>query len=338
MLNVSIIGASGYAGAQLTALIHQHPAMQIARLYVSAHSNDANKVFSETARQYSHFPSIPLVPLTVAECADVAASCDALFLCTPHEFSHEAMPQLVNRRAKIFDLSGAFRLSDLDIFAANYGFKNTHADIQQKAVYGLAEWFAADIAKADLVAVPGCYPTASLTGLLPLQRAGLLDSSVRPVINAISGVTGAGRKAVLNTSFCEVSLQAYGVLSHRHTPEIESYLEQKVIFTPHLGNFKRGILATITTKLGKTVNEEQVNHAFAEFYRQQPLVRLSRSFPKVSDVANTPFVDVHWQVDEQSGYVVIGCALDNLLKGAASQAVQCANLVFGLSSTQGLLP
>ncbi|NMH60073.1 N-acetyl-gamma-glutamyl-phosphate reductase [Alteromonas ponticola] len=338
MFKVSIIGASGYAGAQLTALVHQHPAMQIADLYVSADSADAHKLFSAVSGQYAHLAARPLTPLVLNECAKVAESVDAVFLCTPHEFSHDVMPQLINKRAKIFDLSGAFRLPDLDTFAAFYGFANQHASIQQQAVYGLAEWFADDIANASLVAVPGCYPTASLTGLLPLQRTGLLDTTFRPVINAVSGVTGAGRKASLTTSFCEVSLQAYGVLSHRHTPEIESYLDQQVIFTPHLGNFKRGILATITAKVKPGVTANDVEQAFIQHYHHQPLVRLTSAFPKVDDVVNTPFVDVHWQVDEQSHYVVIGCAIDNLLKGAASQAMQCANLAFNLPPTQGLLP
>ncbi|MCW8106895.1 N-acetyl-gamma-glutamyl-phosphate reductase [Alteromonas ponticola] len=338
MLKVSIIGASGYAGAQLTALVHQHPVMQLKGLYVSASSADAGKLFTQVAGEYRHFPDLPLEPLCQSGCGALADSSDLVFLCTPHQFSHDVMPQLINKQAKIFDLSGAYRLPDLDTFAAFYGFANQHPSIQQKAVYGLAEWFADDIANTSLVAVPGCYPTASLTGLLPLQRTGLLDTAFRPVINAVSGVTGAGRKASLTTSFCEVSLQAYGVLSHRHTPEIESYLDHQVIFTPHLGNFKRGILATITAKLNPEVTANDVEQAFLRHYRHQPLVRLTSAFPKVDDVVNSPFADVHWQVDEQSHYVVIGCAIDNLLKGAASQAMQCANLAFDLPPTQGLLP
>ncbi len=336
MLNVSIIGASGYAGAQLTALVQQHPQMKLQGLYVSAQSTDAHKLFTEVAGHYSHLPAMPLIPLNQSECAVIADSSDAVFLCTPHQFSHDAMPALIGKRAKIFDLSGAFRLPEPDIFARFYGFEHMHRSLQSQAVYGLAEWFGDDIANATLIAVPGCYPTASLTGLLPLQRAGLLNASVRPVINAVSGVTGAGRKASLTTSFCEVSLQAYGVLSHRHTPEIETYLDQQVIFTPHLGNFKRGILATITVKLAERATADTVKQAFWDSYSNQPLVRLRNAFPKVDEVVNTPFADVHWQVDRDSGYAVIGCAIDNLLKGAASQAIQCANLTFGLPTTLGL--
>ncbi len=336
MLNVSIIGASGYAGAQLTALVHQHPELQLQNIYVSAQSADANKLFADLAGQYAHLPAMPLSPLKVDGCADLADNSDAVFLCTPHQFSHDVMPELVGRRAKIFDLSGAFRLPDLATFTQFYGFEHMHKPIQSTAVYGLAEWFTDEITSAKLIAVPGCYPTSALTGLLPLQRAGLLDPSVRPVINAVSGVTGAGRKATLNTSFCEVSLHAYGALSHRHTPEIENYLDQQVIFTPHLGNFKRGILATMTVKLAEGTTKEAVEEAYFNSYSSQPLIRLRHTFPKVDEIANTPFADIHWQVDEHSGYAVICCAIDNLLKGASSQAIQCANLAFGLHPTAGL--
>jgi N-acetyl-gamma-glutamyl-phosphate reductase len=234
-------------------------------------------------------------------------------------------------------LSGAFRLKDTDVFANFYGFEHQQAACLQKAVYGLAEWYSENIASASVVAVPGCYPTASLSALKPLAENNLLDDTVRPVINAVSGVSGAGRKASLTTSFFEVSLQAYGVLGHRHTPEIEAYLGTPVIFTPHLGNFKRGILATVTVKVKQGVTSTQLEQAYTQAYADKPIVRLRESFPKIDDVANTPFVDLHWKLDETSGYAVVTAAIDNVMKGAASQAIQCLNIMTAQPVETGLV-
>ncbi|HCB17340.1 MAG TPA: N-acetyl-gamma-glutamyl-phosphate reductase, partial [Alteromonas sp.] len=145
------------------------------------------------------------------------------------------------------------------------------------------------------------------------------------------------RKANLGTSFYEVSLQAYGVLGHRHTPEIELHLGTPVIFTPHLGNFKRGILATVTVKLTSGTSQSTLDNLYSEVYGDQPVVRLRESFPKIDDVVHTPYCDLHWKVDEQSGYAVITSAIDNVMKGAASQAMQCANLALGFAATEGLI-
>jgi N-acetyl-gamma-glutamyl-phosphate reductase len=193
------------------------------------------------------------------------------------------------------------------------------------------------IINADFVAVPGCYPTGTLLALKPLAEAGFIDSSTRPVINATSGVSGAGKKPSMSSSYFEVSLQAYGVLSHRHTPEIENYCGTPVIFTPHLGPFKRGILATITMRLKSNVTESDIQQCFENCYAEQAMIRLRSSWPKIDEVANTAYCDIHWKFDPSSGYIVISSAIDNLLKGAASQAVQCANLAFKLPTETGLI-
>lgn len=337
MLKVSIIGASGYTGAQLVDLVHRHPAMTLAGTYVSANSADAGKSISSLHGQYAHLSAYTLTPVSDDTLSELAQHMDLVFLATPHEASHDWMAELSSGKAKVLDLSGAFRIKNAAIFEQFYGFPHTATSCLDKAVYGLAEWYADDIAAAKIVAVPGCYPTAALTALKPLMNQGLLDSALRPVINAVSGVSGAGRKAALSNSFCEVSLQAYGVLGHRHTPEIEAWLGTGVIFTPHLGNFKRGILATITVKVKAGTTAEQMNQAYSSAYAGKPIVRLRDTFPKIDDVVNTPFVDLHWKLDEQSGYAVITSAIDNTLKGAASQAMQCANLVSGLPIAQGLI-
>lgn len=334
MYNVSIIGASGYTGAQLVQLVHQHPALVLAGTYVSEKSADAGKSIADLHGNLAHL-NYSLTPINNEILAGLASEMDFILLATPHEASHDWMAVLSAGKAKVLDLSGAFRIKDTEVFEQFYGFPHTAKDSLDKAVYGLAEWYAENIAQAKIIAVPGCYPTASLSALKPL--AGLLDETVRPVINAVSGVSGAGRKASLTSSFYEVSLQAYGVLGHRHTPEIEAYLATPVIFTPHLGNFKRGILATVTVKLNSDVTQPQLDAAYNDAYANAPLVRLRTSFPKIDDVAHTPFVDLHWKLDENSQYAVITAAIDNVMKGAASQAIQCLNIMTAQPVETGLV-
>ena len=336
-MKTCIVGASGYTGAELAKLIYKHPHFSLETLFVSENSQDANKSIADIHGQLGSQIHLPLIPLTPSLLDEIADEYDLIFLATPHEASHDWMSKLLNKRAKIFDLSGAFRLQDTQVFAQYYGFEHQQSDALSHAVYGLAEWYPAAIANADFVAVPGCYPTASLIATKPLSFANLLDANHLPVINAVSGVSGAGRKAALSNSFCEVSLQAYGVLSHRHTPEISAYLGSEVIFTPHLGNFKRGILATTTCKLKYGVKPSQIEQAFMEAYADKPLIRILNQPPKLDNVVNQPFCDLYWQYDANSGYVVISSAIDNLLKGAASQAIQCANLGFGFADSCGLV-
>tara|TARA_R110002153_G_scaffold13002_1_gene48598 strand:- start:89 stop:1126 length:1038 start_codon:yes stop_codon:yes gene_type:complete len=337
MLKTCIVGASGYTGAELALLLKHHSKFELCALFVSENSHDAHKTIGDLHGFLFGQIELPLLPIKLKDMSQLANEMDIIFLATPHEASHEWMDKLAGRKAVIIDLSGAFRLKDKSVFAQYYGFENTQDHWLQQAVYGLADWHQEAIKTADLVAVPGCYPTASLTALKPLQEAGLLNPKHRPIINAVSGVSGAGRKAALNSSFTEVSLQAYGVLGHRHQPEIACYLGADVIFTPHLGNFKRGILATITVKMTEHVNLEQINQAYTQAYGDNPIVRLRNSWPKIDDVAHSPFCDLFWKYDQQSAYLVIGSAIDNLLKGAASQAVQCANLRFGFKSHQDLV-
>nr|WP_136251437.1 N-acetyl-gamma-glutamyl-phosphate reductase [Ningiella ruwaisensis] len=338
MLKTCVLGASGYTGAELVNIIHRHPEFSLDAIYVSENSQDANRAFSQVHPAFAHTCDLKLQALKGSELTQIGNAFDVIFMALPHEVSHDWLQTLSNTKAMIFDLSGAFRLSNADIFEQFYGFKHQHAAMLQMRAYGLAEWYAKEIAEAaKLVAVPGCYPTASLLALKPLINNGLLSPSQVPIINAVSGVSGAGRKASMTTSFFEVSLQAYGVLNHRHTPEIEEFAGTPLIFTPHLGAFKRGILATVTAFLDESVMDSHIDQAFNEAYENKPLVRLCDSWPKVDQVANTPFCDIHWAFDKHKRCVVVTSAIDNLLKGAASQAVQCANIRFGLDETAGLV-
>ena len=337
MIKTCIIGASGYTGAELVNILAKHPGFSLDTLYVSEHSADAGQLISQCHASLIGVCDLPLIPINDEILAQIALNCDAIFLATPHEASHDWMPVLAGKRAVIYDLSGAFRIADKNVFAEYYGFEHQCDEWREQAVYGLAEWYPQQITGASVIAVPGCYPTASLTGLKPLASASLLTGT-RPVINAVSGVSGAGRKASMVNSFCEVSLQAYGILSHRHQPEIEAYLGQPIIFTPHLGNFKRGILATITAQLAPGTTQAQVDAAFTQSYADTPCVRLRERAPKIDDVVNTPFCDVFYQYDAESQYIVVTTAIDNVLKGAAAQAVQCANLSQQYPISAGLIP
>ncbi|PLM66759.1 N-acetyl-gamma-glutamyl-phosphate reductase, partial [Klebsiella michiganensis] len=231
MLNTLIVGASGYAGAELVAYVNRHPHMTITALTVSAQSNDAGKLVSDLHPQLKGIVDLPLQPMS--DISEFSAGVDVVFLATAHEVSHDLAPQFLAAGCVVFDLSGAFRVNDGAFYEKYYGFTHQHPELLEQAVYGLAEWSVEKLKEANLIAVPGCYPTAAQLSLKPLIDAGLLDLNQWPVINATSGVSGAGRKASIGNSFCEVSLQPYGVFNHRHHPEISTHLGADVIFTPH---------------------------------------------------------------------------------------------------------
>lgn len=334
MLKTTIIGASGYTGAELAYMVNKHPNLTLAGLYVSANSVDAGKPISQLHAKLASVVDMVIQPLTDPEW--VAKDCDVVFLATAHEVSHDLAPIFLANNCQVFDLSGAYRVNQASFFTQYYGFEHQHGDWLKQAAYGLAEWNTGAIKDAVLVAVAGCYPTASQLAIKPLLTHQLVDTNQWPVINAISGVSGAGRKATLTNSFCEVSLQAYGVFTHRHQPEIAAHLGCDVIFTPHLGNFKRGILATTTMKLNKGVSEEAVEQAFESAYKDKMAVRLKYSvMPKIQDVAFTPFCDIGWKMQGQ--HLIVVSAIDNLLKGASSQAMQCLNIHYGFDELTALV-
>ncbi|MCD9557010.1 N-acetyl-gamma-glutamyl-phosphate reductase [Photobacterium carnosum] len=337
MLNTIIIGASGYTGAELAKIVNRHPQLTLCGLYVSATSLDAGKPLSALHGQLRDVVDLPLQPLTDIKTA--AANIDIVLLATAHEVSHDIAAEFLNLGCQVFDLSGAFRVKADDFYRQYYNFEHKYDEWLENAVYGLAEWNHDQIRQAQLVAVPGCYPTAAQLALKPLLVAGLLDCDQWPVINAVSGVSGAGRKASMTNSFCEVSLQAYGLFTHRHQPEIAHHLNCDIIFTPHLGNFKRGILATITAKLAIGVTADEVTAAMESAYlnaADQHAVRLLKNkTAKLDDVVGSCFCDIGWQV--QGEHIILTAAIDNLLKGASSQAVQCINIRNGFPQLTALV-
>ena len=333
MVKVAVVGASGYAGAQLCRIISRHEKLELTGLFVSENSLDKGKKISELYGELNGVCDKVLQPLTGAK--DIIDIADAVFLATDHKVSHDIAPELVKAGVVVFDLSGAFRISNTDVFEKAYGFAHEHKDLLKEAVYALAEYVDVKaLQNTKMISLPGCYPTASQLALKPLIENGLLDLNYRPSINAVSGVSGAGRKAKLTNSFCEVSLNAYGVFTHRHQPEIAEHLGTEVIFTPHLGDFKRGIHATINAKLKDGVTPEQVAKAYS-YYDNKPLVRVKKGMPKLQDVQYLPFCDIGYAMKDN--YIVICSCIDNLLKGASAQAVQVLNLYYGFDEIQGLI-
>ncbi|MEL7799275.1 N-acetyl-gamma-glutamyl-phosphate reductase [Idiomarina loihiensis] len=332
--SVAIIGASGYVGVELTRLVQQHPALSLLGCYVSEHSSDGGSSLSDLHPQYAHLVKLPLQGLSRHEKELIKSSADTVFLCTDHGVSVELAPEFLAAGLKVIDLSGGFRLNATEDYPSFYGFEHQQDSWLQQAVYGLAEWYPQEIAAAQLVAVPGCYPTAALMALLPVKQAGLLSDS-KIIINAVSGVTGAGRKAVLTSHGAELSLQAYGLFEHRHTPEIAQQLQHEVLFTPHLAQFPRGILATLYAELNDDISDADLDEAY-QCYADKPLVRFEKQArPAIKNVVQQPFVDIGWH--RQGSQLIAFSAIDNLLKGAASQAIQCVNLQLGLAAEEGLL-
>jgi len=334
---VAVIGASGYAGAELVGLLCQHDKVSIQHLVVSENSTSNGKLFSELHGRWQGICDVPLQSFSQEWFNEFSQDLDVVFFATPHEFSADWAQAFVDAGVKVFDLSGGFRLKKAEDYPTFYGFEHANIAALAQAEYGLAEWQQADIAKTNLIAVPGCYPTASLLSLKPITSNNLHVENSLIVVNGISGVSGAGRSASLATNFNEVSLKPYNILQHRHQPEISQEANAQVIFNPHLAPYKRGLLATVTLQLKDDVTAQQVDAAFEQAYNDKPLVRLVNAWPQIGNVAHTPFADVHWQVDEEKHVVVVSCAIDNLLKGASSQALQCFNISLGLPGEYSLL-
>jgi len=335
-----IIGAGGYSGAELAWWLHGHPAAEVVGLFASARREKGDQPgrLSDLFPRFRGLSDLEVLPADLERIA--ALRPDAVFLATPHEASLELAPALLRLRATVLDLSAAFRLKDAAQYPGYYGFEHTQDELLARAVYGLPEVYRREIAGAGLIAVPGCYPTSAILALRPVIAAGGLRAGTRPVVDSTSGVSGAGRSATLKTLFCEVSLQPYNVLKHRHTPEIEAYSGAGVVFTPHLGPFDRGILSTMHLELAEGWTGERVARVMNEAYRSEPFVRLlpPGQWPAVGDVVRTNFCDIGWAVDEAHHHLILVSALDNLVKGAAGQAIQCMNIRLGLDETTGLMP
>ena len=343
MVNVAIIGASGYSGAELASLLVAHPQARIVGLFGSGRAEKSGASAPAFSESFGRFRGVLDLPVRAVDADAVAAAKpDAVFLCTPHEASLALAPALRSRGLVVLDLSAAYRLQDTGAFKAYYALDHADTALLRSAIYGLPELHRTQLRTADLITVPGCYPTSVILPLAPLVRAGAIraDASgkpIRPIIDATSGISGAGRKAEQRLMFCEVSQHAYGVFTHRHQPEIDAYAGTPTIFTPHTGPYDRGILSTIHVELAAGWDAARVRDTFARAYDAEPFVRLCPPgvWPSVADVRGTNFCDIALAADD-TGHLIISSAIDNLIKGAAGQAVQCMNIRLGLGETAGL--
>jgi N-acetyl-gamma-glutamyl-phosphate reductase len=330
-MRVGIAGASGFTGAELLRLCAGHPHLDV--VIAGADTQAGQAVADRYPSLAGAYPSLGFV--TVGP--DDLDGLDVVFLGLPHGRSQEVVPELVGRVGLVVDLSADFRLHDPSAYPQWYGHEHRAPALLGKFVYGLPELFGEALPGASLVAAPGCYPTAAALALAPLVRAGAVEAS-GIVVDAASGVSGAGRAAKDTTHFNTVDedFTAYGLLTHRHTPEMEQAIGAQVLFTPHLAPMNRGILATCYARPRGGLTSADAQGVLREAYASSAFVVVSDRVPSTKATFGSNAAHVTARLDERTGWVVSLCALDNLGKGASGQAVQCANLALGLEETAGL--
>jgi N-acetyl-gamma-glutamyl-phosphate reductase len=337
---IAVVGASGYAGAELARLLARHPGVRLTAL--GAHS-EAGKALADL---YPALRGLDLPPLRKLGVAELKEAADVVFLALPHTESLKTVPELLEAGLKVVDLSGDFRLEDGATYESFYKHAHDQPGLLREAVYGLCEIHGSEAAGARLISNPGCYTTTAILALYPLLKAGL----VKPqgiIIDAKSGVSGAGRKLAQSGQFCEVdnNFSAYRVAgAHQHIPEIEMELgaaagaEVKVSFTPHLLPLNRGIFATCYADLARGASEAELQACNADFYRGKPFVRALKGadMPSLRAVVGTNLIEIAVRLDARVSRAVVFSVTDNLIKGAAGQAVQNMNLMLGLPEGAGL--
>ena len=338
MTKVSILGATGYAGAELVKLILQHPNATLTHITSESHTGQA------LADIYPHMRGITDLTLESMDNLEaIAKDSDFIFIALPHGHAMAVGKALVDTPVKIIDLGADYRFSDTKVYEAWYHVPHTHPGAP--SVYGLAELNREAIKSAKIIGNAGCYTTASILALAPLVKNHMIQTN-SIIIDAKSGTSGAGRSAKLDTHYPEFydAFKAYGVATHRHTPEIEAALGKlngapiMLNFTPHLVPMSRGILATAYANLNEGVTPDAVSQAFEKAYATEPFVRLLglNAYPNTKYVRGSNFIDIAWHIDERTGRVIVLSAIDNLVKGAAGQAVQNFNIACGYEETTGL--
>ncbi len=339
MIKVGIIGATGYAGNEIIRLLLNHKDVEIKWLVSRSF---AGQKFADIYRNYFEVLDMECSGKELSELAD---GVDVVFTATPQGYLSSVLTNEILEKTKFIDLSADYRIRDVFTYEKWYHIEHKSPELIQKAVYGLCEVNREKIKDTRLLANPGCYTTCSILTAYPLVKEHLIDPDTL-IINALSGVSGAGRGAKVANLFCEVneSAKAYGVTTHRHTPEIEEQLSYAygdpimINFTPHLVPMNRGILATETATLKEGVTAEDIRNAYNKYYKNEFFVRVLNEgqTPETRFTEGSNFVDVNFQVDERTNRVVMMGALDNLVKGAAGQAVQNMNLMFGFDEAEGL--
>lgn len=339
MIKAGIIGSTGYAGQELVRLLIQHKDAEI--VWYGSKSYIDKKYYEVFQNMFQ---------LVDAACLDdnmeeLAKKADVIFTATPQGLCASLVNQEILSKVKIIDLSADFRIKDVNTYEEWYGIKHVSPEFIPEAAYGLCEINREQVKKSRLVANPGCYPTCSTLSVYPLLKEGIIDAGSL-IIDAKSGTSGAGRSAKVGNLFCEVNenMKAYGVAGHRHTPEIEEQLSYaagkpvKLNFTPHLVPMNRGILITAYANLTKSVTYEEVKAIYDKYYKSEYFVRvLDKGIcPETRWVEGSNYVDINFAIDPRTNRIIMMGAMDNLVKGAAGQAVQNMNLMFGLEETSGL--
>ncbi|MBS4407570.1 N-acetyl-gamma-glutamyl-phosphate reductase [Campylobacter vulpis] len=334
-LKVGILGASGYVGNELVKILSKHPKTKLTYIGSKNNIGQSYNALYPHSNLALEFSSEDLSKIQL----------DVLFMATPHEFSASFIDEDLLERMKIIDLSADFRLKNLKNYELYYHFSHPNEKLVKEAVYGLSELYCEEIKKARLVANAGCYTTCSILSLYPVVKEKVIDlSSI--IIDAKSGVSGAGRSAKIENLFCEVNenFKAYAITSHRHTPEIEEQLslaakqELKIQFSPHLVPMQRGILASIYTNLACDLDEVELRKIYEKYYKDKLFIRLlpEKTYPQTHFVSHSNFMDLNFCIDKRTKRLIIIGALDNLVKGAAGQAVQNMNLMFDFEENLGL--
>ena len=337
MINVSIVGAAGYSGVELIKLLLNHDEVVITKLFGSSTVGSFIEEIHPSLRG--------MISLQVEQFGlEAIKEIDLLFIAMPSGQSMQVVKDAVGANVKVIDIGGDFRLKDAAVYTKYYNHEHTETELLSSAVYGLSEWNEEAISSSKLVANPGCFPTSILLALLPLLEEGLIEPK-NIGITSYSGTSGAGKSVTANMIFSEVneSVRAYKVGNHQHIPEIEQYLEQfsgtktSFSFVPHLLPVTRGIYTTIHTLLKNNVTEEKMINAFKHNYSSAPFIRfIGTEIPEMKNVVNTNFCDIGFRIYENNSLVIFS-TIDNLLKGAAGQAIQNMNIMYGFKQTEGLL-
>ena len=336
MIRVAIIGATGYTGAESIEILLRHP--EAKPVYLTALPEECGPL-TEAFGQFRGRCDLNIEPLDYTKLAELA---DVVLCCLPHKVSMDFVPRLLEAGLKVIDFSADYRLKDVSVYEKFYSVKHTDEENLPYAVFGLPELFREWIKGAKLVANPGCYPTGAALAVAPLLKNGLIKTS-SIIVNSVTGVSGAGRNpsSVFHFPNMNENLFAYGIGSHRHTPEIEQIAstiageDVEILFQPHVGPFDRGILSTVYCEPKQEVSGEELLELYRRFYKSEHFVRVLERAPAVKDVAGTNYCHVYATVVK--GRVVCFSAIDNLVKGASGQAVQNMNIICDLDETMGLV-
>jgi len=338
MIKAAIIGATGYAGEELIRILLRHPEVEISYLVAKIEeATPISEIFPWMVNQ------LDMICQNNMDVEEISKRSDVIFLALPHRVSMDIAPSFLNQGKQVIDFSADYRLKNINEYQKWYGVEHTSKGLVKDSVYGLCELNRGKIKKAKLIANPGCYPTGSILSCAPFLEAKIIEPDI--IIDAKSGTSGAGRTPAVSLLFSEVSenFKAYKVCNHQHSPEIEQELscvyseKVHISFVPHLVPINRGILSTIYMNLKKNISVFEAVDIIKKYYDNEPFVRIKKAdmFPEIKDVVNSNFCDIGIKVDQKR--LIAVAAIDNLVKGAAGQAVQNLNIMFGLKETLGLI-